>query len=137
MCGLCGVFLGESNWSDAAVTSTSAGGRTRRHERLHRVALANRVVRHYGIKVSDWNGSSYLVSTATGQTEIVSSIAAVWPVAERLRKQSLDPLDEQLIAQLERASGLTGGERDEQPVAYAAGVDEQVSPVSFEERARG
>jgi hypothetical protein len=102
MCGLCGVFLTESNWSDATVTSTSTGGRTRRHERLHRVGLANRILKHYGLKVSDWNGASYLVSGATGQNSIVATIAALWPLAEQLRKQPIDPLDERLIEALER-----------------------------------
>lgn len=102
MCGLCGVFLSEMSWSDASVGSAAAGARTRRHERLHRVALANRVLKHYGSKVSDWNGVSYLVSGPTGQTSIVASMAAVWPIVEQLRKQPIDPLDERLIEALER-----------------------------------
>jgi hypothetical protein len=102
MCGLCGVFLTETSWSDAAVGSLATGARTRRHERLHRVALANRVLRHFGNKVTDWNGASYLVSGPTGQSTIVPSVAAVWPVVERLRRQRIDPLDERLIEALER-----------------------------------
>lgn len=102
MCGLCGVFLTESSWSDVAVTSPADGGRTRRHDRLHRVALANRVLKHCGLKVADWNGTSYLVSNQTGQTSIVASLAALWPVAEQLRRQPIDPLDEPLVAALER-----------------------------------
>ena len=42
MCGLCGVFLTETHWADSAVSDA----RTRRHERLHRVALTNRVLKH-------------------------------------------------------------------------------------------
>ena len=102
MCGLCGVFLTESSWSDASVTSRADGGRTRRHERLHRVALANRVLRRYGFKLADWNGTSYLLSGPTGQSSLVPSIAAVWPAAEQLRREAIDALDEQLIAALER-----------------------------------
>jgi hypothetical protein len=102
MCGLCGVFLTESSWSDATVTSPSNGGRTQRHERLHRVALVNRVLRGYGFRLADWNGTSYLLSGPTGQTSIVPSIAAVWPAAEQSRRKPIDPLDEQLIGALER-----------------------------------
>ncbi len=102
MCGLCGVFLGETSWSDAGVTSAASGGRTRRHERLHRVALANRILRERGVKLADWNGASYLVSGPTGQTAIVANIAAVWPVADRLGRQPIDPLDERLIEAMER-----------------------------------
>jgi len=32
----------------------------------------------------------------------VPSVAAVWSAAERLRKQSIDPLDERLIEALEQ-----------------------------------
>jgi hypothetical protein len=103
MCGLCGVFLTETHWSDAGVAGPG-GGRTRRHERLHRVALANRVLKHYGCKVGDWQGSAYLLSSGTGQTCVVPSIAAVWPAAEQMRQRPLDPLDERLIAALEHDS---------------------------------
>lgn len=102
MCGLCGIFLTETHWADSMVGDADEGARTRRHERLRRVALTNRVLRHYGLKVSDWQGSAYLLSTLTGQTNVVPSIAAVWPAAEQLRKRAVDPLDEGLIEALER-----------------------------------
>ena len=103
MCGLCGVFLGEAHWTDAIVGAAGHGVRTRRHDRLHRVALANRILKQYGMKLSDWQGSAYLLAGQTGQTAIVSSVAAVWSQADRLRKQSIDPLDEQLIEFLEQS----------------------------------
>jgi hypothetical protein len=102
MCALCGVFLGERHWTDVAVGAIDDGARTRRHERLHRVAQANRILKQYGLKLSDWQGSAYLLSGQTGQTAIVPSVAAVWPEAERLRKQSIDPLDARLIEMLEQ-----------------------------------
>jgi hypothetical protein len=102
MCGLCGVFLTEGSWSDASVTSPASGGRTRRHERLHRVALANRVLQLFRASVADWNGVSYVLSDATGRSEIVESIAAVWPIAERMCKQPIDPLDERVIEAMAR-----------------------------------
>ena len=102
MCGLCGVFLGEAHWTDVTVGATGSGARTRRHERLHRVAQANRILKHYGLNLSDWQGSSYLLGSQTGQTAIVPSVAAVWAAAERLRKQSIDPLDARLIEVLEQ-----------------------------------
>jgi hypothetical protein len=102
MCGLCGVFLGEAHWTDATVGAVGNGARTRRHERQHRVAQANRILKQYGLKLSDWQGSAYLLCSQTGQTTIVPSVAAVWPAAERLRKQSIDPLDARLIEVLEQ-----------------------------------
>ena len=100
MCGFCSVFLTETHWSDA---SPELSGRTRRHERVHRVALANRILTHYGLKLGDWQGSAYLLSSQTGHTSVVPSIAAVWHAAEQLRKTALDPLDDALIEALERA----------------------------------
>ena len=97
MCGFCGIFLTETHWSDAAVGAE----RTRRHERHVRVALTNRILKHYGLKLGDWQGSAYLLSGPTGQTMVVPSIAAVWPVSEQMRKRRLDPLDEGLIEVLE------------------------------------
>jgi hypothetical protein len=101
MCGLCGVFLTEAHWADAAL-SPDEDVRARRQERVRRVTLANRVLRHYGLKVGDWQGSAYLLSNQTGQTQVVASIAAVWPAAEQMRKRLLDPLDQDLIEALER-----------------------------------
>jgi hypothetical protein len=95
------VFLTETHWADQAVTAGAAASRTLRHERLHRVALTNRVLKHYRLKVSDWQGSAYLLSGPTGQTAVVPNLAAVWPVAEQMRKCSLDPLDPALIEALE------------------------------------
>ncbi len=102
MCGLCGVFLAEAHWTDANVGATGSGARTRRHERLHRVALANRILQQHKLKLSDWNGSAYLLAGQTGQTSIVPSVAAVWSAAERMSKRPIDPLDERLIEVLER-----------------------------------
>ena len=101
MCALCGVFVGEAHWTEAGVDATD-GGRTCRHERLHRVALANRILKQFGLKLSDWQGSAYLLGGQTGQTAIVASVAAVWPEAGRLCRQAIDPLDERLIDALER-----------------------------------
>ena len=101
MCGLCGVFLTETHWADKPLPGGVPEARTVRHERLHRVALTNRVLKPFGLKVSDWQGSAYLLSGPTGQSAIVPSIAAVWPAAELMRKRSLDPLDLHLIERLE------------------------------------
>jgi len=102
MCALCSIFIGEAHWSEMSVSPPGRAARTRRHQRLHRVALANRILKHYGLKLSDWQGSAYLLSSHTGQSSIVSSIAAAWLAAEQMRKRKLDPLEERLIDALER-----------------------------------
>ncbi len=98
MCGLCGLFEGDVHWTDA----DRIGSPTVRQARLQRVALANRVLRHYRLKLADWQGSKYILSTPTGISEIVDNVAAVWPTAERLLGRSCDPLDPELISSLER-----------------------------------
>ncbi len=106
MCGLCGVFGAEDHWTDAAGNAQAFAGakvsRTRRHERQHRAALANKVLRHYGLGLRDWSGNAYVVGTQTGRSEIVDNLAQVWAAAERLIKRDCDPLDPALIAVLER-----------------------------------
>ena len=99
MCGLCGVLGGaEDHWTDASARPATFAGRGG----LERVALANRVLRPYGLKLADWQGASYVLSSATGRTEIVPHLAALWPAAERLLRRPCDPLDPGLLAALER-----------------------------------
>jgi len=107
MCGLCGVFGAEAHWTDAAGhdawSSDPVPRRTRRQERLHRVALANKVLAHYGLTLADWNGTSFVLAKRTGRSEIVDHLGALWPVAERMAGRPCDPLDPALIAAVERA----------------------------------
>ena len=103
MCGLCGIFQGGDHWTDGSNALSPDVQRTRRHDRLHRAAISNKVLKFYGLKLADWHGSSYVLSGPTGQSQIIDNIAALWSAAELMRKRSLDPLDEQLIAALERA----------------------------------
>ncbi len=108
MCGLCGVLGVEDHWTDTAASPAVFAGRktpqTRRHERQRRAALANRVLSHYGMSLSDWQGARYLLATATGRTLVVDHLAALWPAATELAKSPCDPLDPALIASLERAA---------------------------------
>jgi hypothetical protein len=105
MCGLCGVFEGVAHWTDAAAPEGPSGeaapGPTRRRERLYRVALANRVLEHYGLTLTDWAGTSYVLGSRTGRSEIVQHLAALWRVAERMAGRRCDPLDPALLAALE------------------------------------
>jgi hypothetical protein len=105
MCGLCGVLGAEGHWTDAAGPDPPPGGapsgRPPRQERLYRVALANRVLAHYGLTLADWAGTSYVLRGRTGQSEIVPHLAALWPVAERIAGRRCDPLDPALMTALE------------------------------------
>jgi hypothetical protein len=103
MCGLCGVFSGAAHWTDHSASLGAEAQRARRRDRRHRVAIANKVLKFYGLKLADWSGASYILSNQTGQSQIIPDIAALWPAAEALRKRELDPLDERLIVTIERS----------------------------------
>ena len=109
MCALCGVLGGMEHWTDAVarpgVFTRNTDAASRLRERMNRVAAANRVLSCYRINLADWQGSAFVLSTATGKTEIVDNFAHLWMAAERLLGRSCDPLDENLIALMERELG--------------------------------
>ena len=105
MCALCGVLGGSDHWTDAAgrpgVFTRMANPLERRRERARRVGVANRILRQFGMQVSDWQGASFMLSTATGKTEMVDNLSHLWSVAERLSGRACDPLDPALLGRLE------------------------------------
>lgn len=106
MCSLCGVLGAGEHWTDAAGRESSFAGRmpaTRRQERQRRAALANHVLGRYGLKLADFEGQSYVLSSRTGRTEIVPDLLGMWGAAERLLGRPCDPLAPDLIAALEQA----------------------------------
>jgi hypothetical protein len=107
MCALCGVLGGAEHWADAharpGVFTRNATPAERRHERMRRVAQANRILRHFGLTLSDWQASSFVLSTRTGKTEIVDNLAHLWAAAEKLLGYPCDPLDPTIVAKLERS----------------------------------
>lgn len=109
MCALCGVLGGMDHWTDAVarpgVFSRNTDAASRRRERMNRVAVANWVLSCYRMDLADWQGSAFVLSTATGKTEIVDNLAHLWMAAERLLGRPCDPLDENLIALMERELG--------------------------------
>jgi len=104
MCALCGVLGGAGHWTEAiarpGVFTRTATTIERRRERAARVVEANRVLRHYRLTLSDWQGTSFLLSTATGKTEIVDNLTHLWRTAEKLIGRPCDPLDPALIQSL-------------------------------------
>ncbi|MDP2333453.1 MAG: hypothetical protein Q8M19_22465 [Reyranella sp.] len=105
MCALCGILGGAGHWTDAAarrgVLSRNIDPVQRRRERYDRVTAASRVLRHYGLTLGDWQSSSYVLSTATGKTELVDNLGHLWAAAEKLLGRPCDPLDPALIRLLE------------------------------------
>lgn len=106
MCSLCGVLGGGTHWTDAGAQSEAFRGRTvqptRRQERAQRIALANRILRHYRLKLADFEGRSYVLRAATGRQAVVPDLVGMWAAAEQLAGRPCDPLDPDLIGALER-----------------------------------
>src|SRR5208282_2761096 len=100
MCGLCGL-LGGAHWTDESVGGDALPAR---QARLRRVALLNRVLQHYRLRVDDWQGAALSVRGPTGRTELADSLADLWPKAEAAAGRTVDPLDPDLLA------SLAGGE---------------------------
>lgn len=69
------------------------------------MAAANRVLKHYRVSLADWQGTAFVLSGATGKTEIVYNLGHLWAAAERLTGKPCDPLDAELITVLERELG--------------------------------
>jgi hypothetical protein len=105
MCALCGVLGGSEHWTESAsgagLGSPATNATTRRGERMRRVQAANRVLSFYRLQLADWQGSTYVLSTATGKSELVDNLSHLWSVAEQLTSQPCDPLDPALLNWLE------------------------------------
>ncbi|MGH7076696.1 MAG: hypothetical protein ACREFU_01215 [Acetobacteraceae bacterium] len=99
MCALCGLFENGTDWTDAPGIAAEGPPRQRR---LRQAGHANRVLRHYRLRLDDWQGRSYLLQAPTGATELIDTLAVLWPAAERLAGRLCDPLDPDLLAALGR-----------------------------------
>ncbi len=101
MCVLCGEFVSHIHWAErhvedealAAGAVTGEHHRQRRRDRLRRAALANEVAAHYGLRLVDWNGRSYLLTDRKGHSELVEDLGSLWPAVEKLSGRTPDPLN--------------------------------------------
>lgn len=105
MCSLCGILGSNEHWADAVarpgVFTRNTERVDRRRERAKRVHMAGRILTEFGMSLSDWQGSSFLLSTRTGKTEIVEDLGHLWPLAEKISGRVCDPLAQSLIEKLE------------------------------------
>lgn len=97
MCGLCGLLGEELHWSDPLADTLP-----RRRERLQRIAAINQVLMPFRLKVSDVQGTSYLLQGATGRQELASGLDQLWLQAETILGRPLDPLDPRVLDHLEK-----------------------------------
>jgi hypothetical protein len=83
----------------------SATGRTRRAERLAHARVANGVLRIFSLRLDDWQGSAFVLTSATGKHQVVDSLPAVWQAAAAMLGRLIDPLDPDFIDRLTSKPG--------------------------------
>jgi len=109
MCALCGVLGGRGDWSDSASAPAAFAGRTepqtRLRERQARTRVLNAVLKEHGVAVRDWSGNAYLLTSRTGRTAIVDTVAQIWGAVEQLSGRTCDPLDENYLRGLAERRG--------------------------------
>ena len=107
MCSLCGILAGKGHWTESAANPEVFDGRDERHtvarERQQRTRILNVVLAHYGLSVSDWAASRYVLRSRTGRSALVANLNELWAEAERLLGRPCDPLDPSLLSELSRA----------------------------------
>lgn len=64
--------------------------------RLKRVKLLNEILHFYGLKITDWQGSKFVLSDKKGQSLIVNDLGDLWDKARDLAKRDIDALDSNL-----------------------------------------
>ncbi|ASW04320.1 hypothetical protein [Paraburkholderia aromaticivorans] len=89
MCGMCGLLGGGNHWSN---TTAPDSGPNARRQRYIRAALANRILIPLRLRLDDFHGQSFVLSSPTGRSELVGDFAQVWKVAETMLGRPLDPL---------------------------------------------
>lgn len=98
MCGMCGLLGGGNHWSNTTAPAPSSadsgtGGRPNaRRQRLSQASLANRILVPLRLRLDDFHGQSFVLSSPTGASELVGDFAQVWKAAERMLGRPLDPL---------------------------------------------
>lgn len=93
MCGMCGLLGGGNHWSNTTAPGNGATGNPNaRRQRLFQAALANRILIPLRLRIEDFHGQSFVLSSPTGASEMVSDFGQVWKVAERMLGCPLDPL---------------------------------------------
>jgi hypothetical protein len=101
MCALCGVLGGKEHWTAPVkregVYVRETEPADRRRERRLRIAEANLILGLFGLSIADSRADSYILRSRTGKSEVVASLAALWPTAEALAGRPLDPLDPNIL----------------------------------------
>jgi hypothetical protein len=113
MCVLCGALWTGEHWAeidadrrDDSPDGTIAfevhverrGRRLRDHAR--RAKLVSAIFAGYGLSFQDWEGSSFILRDAKGNSAIAPDLASLWSEAERITGAPLDPLSPAFLNRL-------------------------------------
>src|SRR4051794_41911632 len=83
MCPLCGALLAE-HWSDP----DAAGAR---RARVLRTAMVRRVLAGFGVTLSDWGGTAYVLHDGKGRAEVVHDLTTLWRGGPRPPRRAPHP----------------------------------------------
>jgi hypothetical protein len=105
VCILCGALWTEEHWAEVEaderpdtpdgtiafeVHAERRGQRLR--DRARRAQLVSAVFAGYGLQFQDWEGSSYILRDAKGNSAVAPDLASLLPAAEQILGGPLDPL---------------------------------------------
>src|SRR2546427_10891687 len=122
MCSLVGGLEQEQQWTDRleGTGAEAEGPAAWRQSRQAQVGLANRILSQHGLAVRDWDAHVFVLSNRTGQSELVSRLAAGWSTAARPGRCRCGPPNPVLLSP---PGGGEGGE------GAATGVPVTSSPA--------
>ena len=119
MCVLCGALWTEQHWAEVAADERpeAPGGTVvlevhvdrrgqRLRDRARRAQLISAILAGSGLQFQDWEGSSYIVRDAKGNTAIAPDLAALLPAAERILGAPLDPLAPAVLDRVRTRAGM-------------------------------
>lgn len=106
MCIFCGDFISNVHWTEFKNDATSeiiAGDlqRFRQQARMERVQFINQILVFYQLKLTDWNGSKFILSDLKGNTAIVHDLGTLWAEVEKCIGYAIDPLSTNLMDKIE------------------------------------
>ncbi|MGE7839194.1 hypothetical protein ACQKNX_00250 [Lysinibacillus sp. NPDC093712] len=105
MCIFCGDFIANVHWTEFKEDATSeiiVGDlqRSRQQSRIERVQFINKILVLYQLKLTEWNGSKFILSDLKGNTSIVHDLGTLWAEVEKLNGYAIDPLSADVMEKI-------------------------------------
>jgi hypothetical protein len=121
MCILCGALWTEEHWSEIATDTRDTADNAiamedhvdrrgrRLRDRARRAELVSAILTGYGIQLQDWEGSSYILRDAKGNTAVAPDVASLLAAAEGMLGAPLDPLSPTFLERVRRRAAQPRG----------------------------